>query len=60
MIQKSDNIMNEEKKECILECVLDKETRTCEGCGRTLEEIAEAGRQAKCLENEDPMRYIII
>lgn len=31
-------------KMCNLECLLDKETRTCVGCGRTLEEIAYTGR----------------
>ena len=40
--------MNDEKKVCTLECVYDKEKKVCSGCGRTLEEIAEAGRVAKC------------
>jgi predicted Fe-S protein YdhL (DUF1289 family) len=29
---------------CVKKCVLDKETRTCKGCGRTLEEIEKAGK----------------
>lgn len=39
-----------EDMKCIHKCVLDKETKTCKGCGRTLEEIAEAGKVSKCKE----------
>lgn len=38
-----DSVFVKDNKVCTLKCVLDKKTRTCEGCGRTLEEIAEAG-----------------
>lgn len=34
------------KKKCIKECRLDRETKTCIGCKRTLEEIKEAGLKA--------------
>lgn len=39
---------------CNLECALDKETRTCIGCGRTLSEIRDAGLKAKA-EKETKM-----
>ena len=32
---------------CVLECYYDKELQCCGSCYRTLEEIAEAGREAK-------------
>lgn len=51
--------MNEEyETSCILECEYDKQKQVCSGCGRTLEEIAEAGRNSKC--SEERMKYSII
>lgn len=34
-------------KSCKKECKLDKDSQTCTGCGRTIEEIKEAGRMAR-------------
>ena len=40
---------------CINQCRLDRKTKTCEGCGRTLEQIAEAGRKNKQSFNSLPL-----
>ena len=39
-----------EDKECFQECFYDKELKACGSCYRTLEEIANAGREKKELE----------
>jgi predicted Fe-S protein YdhL (DUF1289 family) len=39
------------KTECILECYYDKELQCCGSCFRTLEEIAEAGKRKKMIND---------
>jgi predicted Fe-S protein YdhL (DUF1289 family) len=34
-------------KKCQNKCKLDKETQTCTGCGRTLQEIIDAGNMKR-------------
>ena len=35
------------KTSCNADCLLDKETQVCSGCGRHIDEIAATGRQTK-------------
>lgn len=46
------NAINGEMKKCQAKCYLDKSTLTCTGCGRTIEEIREAGIAAKAANSK--------
>ena len=46
-----------EKTSCIRVCRLDDQKTHCTGCGRTLEEIKQAGERAATATKDTPMRH---
>lgn len=41
------------ENKCQKKCKLDPLTKVCEGCNRTIEEIIDAGKQARSTQAED-------
>jgi predicted Fe-S protein YdhL (DUF1289 family) len=44
------------KSQCVYKCRLNKARTHCEGCGRRIEEIREAGLNTKRLEHDNLKR----
>lgn len=53
------NNITGEMKKCQAKCKLDKSTLTCTGCGRTIEEIRQAGLAAKAANNRGEINETI-